>query len=77
MKHIAIITLAALFIGCGCSSNNVQLQPGDLVVFKGSSPAGVQDFERAAEFRTVTGNDTGRTGSIVTITVPTYIGANK
>lgn len=79
MKQMLIITMAALLCGCGCSTTgkSVPLQPGDTITFKATDPAGNQPFERAAEFRTLSGNDPGKTSEVVTITAPTQVKGSR
>jgi len=77
MRNITMITLAALLCGCGCKTAQVPLQPGDTITFKATDPAGNQPFERAAEFRTLSGNDLGKTSEVVTITVPTTVQGSR
>ena len=74
MKTTLTMIIAVATIGCGngCKTGYTgtltPLQPGDLILFKGTNgPA------RANAFRAVSLNDAGRTGSVVEISQPTTI----
>lgn len=63
MKLLFALALVGL---CGCYAPRMHpLQPGEKIVF-GTA-------ERAAEFRTYSGNDQKHTGQVVTITRPTSV----